>query len=348
MEIVKPYAELWIPKDIESHIVRCGQLCYASEKDIANKKDWLEGKWKNGHKSIFRHGTHYFAIPVIVCTERMRAFFSINPYCGYYENKEWVFVSVNDQTYRETKWMHHLFKYSTSEDGLKGFIENEEDSFGIIKILRRTVLVQTQISTSRELNRTSPNNICEQSTRYCNFTQEKFNGEVKLCQPHWLNLLADDVDNCFINYCGIDRFYNNKIMVHNKDKKPYTTIESSSNNILIVNNDKYSNYVYDYLDGVLYSTNKYDKLVKASMPPQDARGELPIDTATKVAYTYRIEEWKHILDLRYYGTTGKPHPNARIAANNIRNAINPSLPKFEDACWSEPYFPEDYLSTLTL
>lgn len=336
MEIVKPYAELWVPKDIESHIVRCGQLCYASEKDITNKKDWLEGKWKNGHKSIFRHGTHYFAIPVINCTERMRAFFSISPYCGYYENKEWVFVSVNDQTYRETKWMHHLFRYSTSEHGLKGFIENEEDSFGIVNILRRTVLVQTQISTSRELNRTSPNNICEQSTRYCNFTKEKFNGEVKLCQPHWLNMLGHGVSSCIMHVVD-----NNEIIVCDSKGVPFEKITPKSNNTIIVNIDKYKDCTYDYLLSTIISAEKYNKNVDRGMLPQDARGALPIDTNTRCVYTYRIEEWKHILDLRYYGTTGAPHPNARIAADNIRNAINPSLPEFKDASWSEPYFPED-------
>ena len=48
------------------------------------------------------------------------------------------------------------------------------------------------------------------------------------------------------------------------------------------------------------------------MLPQDARGALPLDTASKVAYTYTFEEWCDIIDKRYYGITGKPHPNAKI------------------------------------
>ena len=57
------------------------------------------------------------------------------------------------------------------------------------------------------------------------------------------------------------------------------------------------------------------------MHRQDARGVLPIDTATKCAYTYSIEEWRHIIDLRYYGTTGKPHPNAKIITGMIRDKL---------------------------
>lgn len=337
MELIKPYAELWdLPND--ELTVKCAQLCYASETPPKNINYWLEEKWTNGHKSIFRHATYYYAIPCINVNGILRNFFKYNSYIGYYENDEFVFVSINGQTYRETPFINHLNKYMSNELGLLNLCNTEKDKQEVTKILRKTVLVQTQISTSRELNRTSPNNICEQSTRFCNFTQEKFNGEVKLCQPHWLNLLNNDVNHCFIDYCGFDRFNNHKIMIYTKDKKPYITIETSNNNTLIVNDDKYNNYVYDYLDGVLYTTNKYDKLVKAGMPPQDARGELPIDTATKVAYTYRIEEWAHILDLRYYGKTGKPHPNAKISANQIREVLNSILPKYKDDICELPYF----------
>ena len=47
------------------------------------------------------------------------------------------------------------------------------------KYLRYTFCVVTQISTSRELNRVSPNNISEQSTRYVY-------EDGTICQPHWL------------------------------------------------------------------------------------------------------------------------------------------------------------------
>ena len=57
------------------------------------------------------------------------------------------------------------------------------------------------------------------------------------------------------------------------------------------------------------------------MDRQDARGVLPLDTATICAYTYSASEWRHIIDLRYYGITGKPHPNAEIIAGMIRKEL---------------------------
>lgn len=274
MKIVKPFAKLWEQKDIEEHIIRCAKVCYASETIPDNKHAWLESKWNAGHKSIFRHGTYYFAIPVVVCTEMMRNFFKFNPYIGYYENKEWVFISVNGQVYREYPWFNHLFKYSTSELGLLSFIEDKNDTKGIYNILRKTIYIQTQISTSRELNRTSPNNICEQSTRYCNFTADKFDGQVKICEPWWFN------------------------------DESYVTVRNH------------------YTKTIDIATNVYRELVSAGMKPQDARGVLPLDTATKCVYTYRIEEWAHIIDLRYYGKAGTPHPNAKYITNLIREELN--------------------------
>lgn len=295
MELVKPYAELWnLPND--ELTVKCAQLCYASEKPPKDINAWLEEKWKNGHKSIFRHATYYYAIPCINVNEILRNFFKYNPYIGYYENDEFVFVSINGQTYKETPFIHYLNRYMSTEVGLLSNCDTEEDKQEITKIFRKTILVQTQISTSRELNRTSPNNICEQSTRYCNFTEGHL-GSVKICEPWWFD--SNKYDNSqFVNYKNL----------------------------------------------VDIAANCYSHLIAEGMMPQDARGVLPLDTATKVVYTYRIEEWEHILELRYYGKTGKPHPNAKISANQIREVLNCVLPKHEYANYSEDYFPEASLT----
>lgn len=72
---------------------------------------------------------------------------------------------------------------------------------------------------------------------------------------------------------------------------------------------------------LVITCNKYRLLVNKGMHRQDACGVLPFDTATVCIYTYSIEEWRHIIDLRYYGTTGKPHPNAKIIAGMIKDNL---------------------------
>lgn len=54
-----------------------------------------------------------------------------------------------------------------------------------------------------------------------------------------------------------------------------------------------------------------------NLPPEDARWILPLDTMSKAVYTYTIAEWKDILNMRLYGITGKPHPDAKEVAKLI-------------------------------
>jgi thymidylate synthase (FAD) len=147
------------------------------------------------------------------------------------------------------------------------------------ELMRYTFKVVTQISTSRELNRTSPNNISEQSTRYVNLSKK--GGAI--CQPHWMT---------------------------DEDVEKWEDDDLDSNSKLSV-----------YLNSCERAFEDYNNLLELGMLPEDARGVLHIDTATVCVYTYTITEWRHILDLRYYGTTGKPHPNAKIIAGMIRDEL---------------------------
>ena len=148
-----------------------------------------------------------------------------------------------------------------------------EEAFTLI---RMTMVVTTQISTSRELNRTSPNSIAEQSTRYCNLEKR---GGVQIGRPHWY-----------------------------------------------VEGSLWQRMIYGFVCRVCEWG--YNRLLKSGLKPQDARGVLPLDTYTVVAYTYTLADWSHILDLRYHGTTGKPHPNAKIIGEKIRNIIIERMSKY--------------------
>lgn len=56
----------------------------------------------------------------------------------------------------------------------------------------RSFIVDTSIGCTREMNRHHNNfYICEQSTRYCNFSKDKFGNEVAFNKPYWY----DEADN---------------------------------------------------------------------------------------------------------------------------------------------------------
>lgn len=277
MKIIEPNVEYWSECGINhiNHIARCARICYRSEKGDNEKLVLALGN--NKHYSMFRHATKYFIVPVNYFTDLAKAkYFDNNPYINYIVEDLDIYISTNEQYIAEHNDFYNLVaKYERSVDDMFTLAWKYKSIYDII---RYTFKVTTQISTSRELNRVSPNNIAEQSTRYVY-------DDGTLCRPWWL---TEEESNLFTN--------------GERDKLHYATGL--------------------YLTSCKRNFDSYIQLVKEyNINKQDARGVLPIDTATVCAYTYSGKEWKHILDLRYRGTTGKPHPNAYIIGEMIHNQL---------------------------
>lgn len=278
MKIIEPKVELWRQEDAKAHVARCARICYGREtgNDEATIKRLINDK----HWSMFRHETIYAMIPIKIWLENFEKVlrcYKPYPYISWIHDGDYIYVSTNGN------FMLDIEKYDTSlYDIINNYIVSEEEfnscRIAFEYIARWTFCVDTQISTSRELNRVSPNNIAEKSTRYVY-------EDGSICRPHWI---STEEANMF-----------------NEDNN--------------VNLDEAMNI---YLRGCKRNFEDYKILIdKYKINRQDARGVLPIDTATRCAYTYKITEWRAILDLRYYGITGKPHPNAYIIASMIRNEL---------------------------
>ena len=58
-----------------------------------------------------------------------------------------------------------------------------------------------------------------------------------------------------------------------------------------------------------------------NLPAQDARFILPLDTMSKVVYTYTVAEWEYIVNMRLWDWTGIAHPDAKIIGQLICNEL---------------------------
>ena len=63
-----------------------------------------------------------------------------------------------------------------------------------------------------------------------------------------------------------------------------------------------------WYDACLYAEKAYFKIIKNGGFAQLARDVLPTSVKTELVITATEIEWQHIINLRYYGTTGTPHP----------------------------------------
>lgn len=280
MEIIKPSVELLSQgTDIIAHVAKCARVCYGSDKTIDNERTY-KNLLKSKHYSMFRHESRYF---IVNYNKRDDNYYTLcdlleeYTYCPYidyhFDNGcDDIYIATNGHFLLDHEYLFNII-HNYEVDEIK--FMNTKEGF---KLMRYTFKIITQISTSRELNRVSPNNIAEQSTRYVNLNK---NGGA-ICQPHW---------------------------VEEKDIEDW------------INGNDNATSIY-YHNQCQLAFDCYNELISLGMKPEDARGVLPLDTATVCIYTYSIKEWKHIIDLRYYGKTGKPHPNAKIIAGMIKKQLN--------------------------
>ena len=273
MNIIEPKVELLQQgDDITSHVARCARVCY--DKETGNDEKLYNSLLKKGHLSVFRHASHYAIIPA-----------SMNDY-----------MSDMEDLYKECPYIDIRFDKGTNSwyvaTNSNFMIEDERTIFYVImackvspeefantevghSMMRYTFKVTTQISTSRELNRKSPNSITELSTRYVDLK----NGAI--CRPHWLSKGSE---------------YSVKSVLETEEEM----------------------MIQCYLSSCEKAFDCYNALVQLGMKREDARGVLPLDTATKVIYTYSIEEWRHIIELR---SDKRAHPNCQIIANMIKKEL---------------------------
>lgn len=285
MKIIEPSVELWKQDDAISHVARCARICY--RKESGNDERLCNNLIKSKHWSMFRHETVYAIIPFIkVCNmwSLIMPHYINCPYIDWINFNNVFYVVTNgnfllDVEKKNPVLYEWLIKYRVTTDTF----EKEAKIPSIREMIRYTFRVTTQISTSRELNRVSPNSISEQSTRYVY-------EDGSICRPH--KLIS----------------YNIYVTIHGKY-------------FIYKDNKEIKDNVLDYVQGCDEQFRRYKRLVNNGWDKQDARGVLPLDTATVCAYTYSASTWRHIIDLRYYGITGKPHPNAKIAAGMIREEL---------------------------
>ena len=68
----------------------------------------------------------------------------------------------------------------------------------------------------------------------------------------------------------------------------------------------------------------YQSLIAAGATPQEARGVLTNDLKTDIWVGAFEDQWQHIINLRYHGTTGAPHPQ-------IKEAVGLAYPQLVEA-----------------
>ena len=279
MKLINSSYEIIEPKSYDldnvfKHIELCSRVCYKSEDKITpdSATKFVDRMIKSGHGAMLEHGTVYLRIPTGLMAEVDQPYFKylFNPYskaiCKYVPLDGHIYVTTNYRVLVENGWL----------DDLKYICKPTE-----FHEKRNTVHFVCDRGVSHEFVRHRVMSFAQESTRYCNYSKDKFGNELTFIQPCWL-------DDERLKLYG-----------------PYHTVirDKSLESIFIAS---LNNAEKDYID-----------LIDLGWKPQEARAVLPNSLKTELVVTGFVSDWNHFFDLRARGTTGAPHPQAKELAEPL-------------------------------
>lgn len=182
MRLIKPSFEILEQKPgldgLLQHIERCGRTCYKSEDKITEKSapKFVDMLVKRGHTAMVEHGTVYLTLDM---SSRNKYFkYCTNKYSnaistGEAEAGTWIgYVTTNYRVLLQEGWLSDL-EYITEPT----------------KHIRRiTVKFVCDRGVSHEFVRHRVFSFAQESTRYCNYSKDKFNKECTFIIPCWLDI----------------------------------------------------------------------------------------------------------------------------------------------------------------
>lgn len=179
MKIIKQSVEI-IPQcsgheGMLKHIELCGRVCYKSEDKISDNSanGFVEMLKERGHLSVLEHGTVYIRTNSL--DVRSTPFAKVFDYAKVMKETSGYAIATNYRLAYES-----------------GLIPNIDDSIVNPPIKRVTARFVLPISISREFIRHRAFSFSEQSTRYCNYSKDKFGNELTFIEPYWWDSCIDE------------------------------------------------------------------------------------------------------------------------------------------------------------
>jgi len=177
---------------------------------------------------------------------------------------------------------------------------------------RYTMKFTTDRGVMAELTRHRAFSFSIESTRYCNYSKDKFGNEVTFIKPSWFKEHQLPTDTIVAQSPETDGavFYERPYKAYWID----TDAEGSGYK------EGFDWYKEDFFIHSCQTAEQcYLLMLEEGATPQQARQVLPNALKTEVCMTGFASDWRFFFDLRYYGETGKPHPDMELLASKARS-----------------------------
>ena len=268
---------------IKKHIERCARVSYKSEDKITDTSyekfvNMLESR---GHDRPLEFGTVHLKMILPDFQGFMNSMLTIGVLNNIWIKSAYVgdivYITTNYRYYLDIiKYFPNVKKYLTEEDN-----EYYPKRYTVHMILDRGVMdeFRTHVGLSH----------LAESTRYCNYSKDKFNNEVTFVIPSWMDFPEISID------------------LGNYDK---TSVRSKDGNVHII--DTKPPYVEgDFIRSLCEAESNYLSIVRNGWTPQQAREVLPLAVKSELISCGFEDAWKNFF---YRRCAKDAHPMAQEIA----------------------------------
>lgn len=246
-------------------------------KESTTAKGFVDRMIKSQHYAMLEHGTVYLYSTYDVSAigswyDSIGRRYSENKYSVVNTDRKMdfrgIYVTTNLRVLVENGWL----------DDLKYLCKPTE-----FHEKRVTVRFVSNIHFYKDLTRHRSVSFAIESTRYCNYSRDKFDNQLTFISPVWTSLEEG-------TYADIDSTYGYTVQFNN------TTLNLKKDEYL-------------FLKGLQSDEEVYLGLIECGWQPQQAAEKLPQATKAEIICTGFVSDWNWIFKLRSSeATTGKAHP----------------------------------------
>ena len=260
-----------------------GRTCYKSEDKITedSAKEFVDRMIKSKHGAMLEHGTVYLCIENYEDVDEMK--YKLNKYskaqCVF---PNLLYVTTNLRVLVENDWLNDL-QYICEPT------EYHEK--------RITARFTCDRGVSHEIVRHRVMSFAQESTRYCNYTKDKFDSELTFIIPTWANIPEGKYTNWDGDWCNVET--------------------------LTLLKEDVSDKTDHFLHLCAYAELSYNLMIDRGALAQEARQVLPNAVKTEIVVTGFESDWNHFFSLRSpkYGAQGA-HPDIAKLADELYEKLN--------------------------
>lgn len=292
MKLIESSVQIIEEKDPYKMIELAGRTCYKSKDKITENsaKEFVDRMIKLGHGAMLEHGTIYLTIDG---EDPNLSKIQSNPH-----------TKVNLVPYEVLTEGNYTISYKAYiTTNLRVLVENNLKELLCYQVeptehheKRITAKFICDRGVSHEFVRHRVFSFAQESTRYCDYSKDKFGNDITYIIPSWLDLPEGKYSNWDNDWCDVSEL-----------KLLYPEV------------DNLSDPANCFLQSIKNAEYYYFMLINRGWKPQQARQVLPNATKTELVMTGFESDWEHFFELR---CSGAAHPDAKKLADELKPLMN--------------------------